>query len=71
LFGYGKSNELVRKNIKKLLKTRGLSMDRVGLESTVSKATISRILSSKLNPTVGTLDKLADYFEINVREFFK
>lgn len=46
-------------------------MDRAGLESEVSKATISRILSGKLNPTVSTLEKLAEYFEIDIREFFK
>jgi len=45
-------------------------MDRAGLESEVTKATISRILSGKLNPTVKTLGKLAEYFEVNVKEFF-
>jgi len=53
-----------------LLKANGKSMDRAGLESEVTKATISRILSGKLNPTVKTLGKLAEYFEVNVKEFF-
>lgn len=63
-------NDLVRKNLRLLLKANGKSMDRAGLESEVTKATISRILSGKLNPTVKTLGKLAEYFEVNVKEFF-
>jgi transcriptional regulator with XRE-family HTH domain len=65
------ANELVRKNLQRLLELSKKSMDRVGLESDVSKATISRILSGKLNPSVKTLGKLAEYFEVDVREFFK
>jgi transcriptional regulator with XRE-family HTH domain len=60
----------VQKNLKNLLQIQGKSMDRAGLESNVSKATISRILSGKLNPTVGTLHKLAEYFEVDIQRFF-
>lgn len=69
--GVKKGNVRVRKNLKLLLEFNKKSMDRVGLESGVSKATLSRIIAGKLSPTVRTLDILADYFEVDIRDFFK
>jgi transcriptional regulator with XRE-family HTH domain len=54
-----------------LLEKSGKSMDKIGLESDISKSTISRILAGKLNPSLNSLQKLADYFEVDPMDLLK
>lgn len=65
------ANDLVKKNLELFVKKSGKSLDRIGLESNTNKSTLSRILTGKLNPSVKVLGQLAEYFEIDIRDFFK
>ena len=65
------ANDLVVKNLKALIEKSGKSKDLIGRESETRKSTISKILAGKLNPSVKVLGNLADYFEVDIREFFK
>jgi transcriptional regulator with XRE-family HTH domain len=66
-----KADERVRENLKKLLEKNKISMDRVGLDSGISKSTISRIMAGKISPRVVTLQRLAEHFKIDPIEFLR
>jgi transcriptional regulator with XRE-family HTH domain len=66
-----KADVRVRENLKKLLENPHKSLDRVGLDSGISKSTLSRILAGKISPRVVTLQRLADHFKIDPSEFLK
>jgi transcriptional regulator with XRE-family HTH domain len=65
------ADERVRENLRAILEKRHKSMDRVGLDSGISKSTISRILAGKISPRIATLQRLADHFDIDASEFLK
>jgi transcriptional regulator with XRE-family HTH domain len=65
-----KANDRVVENIKKLLKKRQETAEKLAFGAEVSKSTVSRLMSGKLNPTVRLLEKLAIYFETDIRSFF-
>jgi transcriptional regulator with XRE-family HTH domain len=60
----------VIQNIRNMLDKRKESAEQAAFGSDVSKSTLSRILSGKLNPTVRVLEKLAEYFEVDIHELF-
>jgi transcriptional regulator with XRE-family HTH domain len=64
------ASEQVVENIKKTLKKRGETAEQLAFGAEVAKSTVSRLLAGKLNPTVRLLEKLAKYFEIDVKSFF-
>jgi transcriptional regulator with XRE-family HTH domain len=65
------ASERVVENIKKTLKKRGETAEQVAFGAEVAKSTISRLLAGKLNPTVRLLEKLANHFEIDIKNFFE
>ena len=65
------AQELFRSNLKRLVDRSGKSIDKIGLESDISKSTISRILAGKLNASINTLQKIADYFDIDPMDLLK
>jgi transcriptional regulator with XRE-family HTH domain len=65
------ANDRVIDNIKRLLKKRQETAENLAFGAEVSKSTISRLLSGKLNPTVRLLEKLSNYLEIDIRTFFE
>ena len=66
-----KAQKRLIKNLKSLLEMNKKSMDKVGLESNFSKGTLSKIISGKMNPSLETLEKIAEYFEIDITDLFK
>jgi transcriptional regulator with XRE-family HTH domain len=65
-----RANARVVDNIKKLIKKQQETAEKLAFGAEVSKSTVSRVLSGKLNPTVRLLEKFADYFEVDIRTFF-
>lgn len=53
-------------NLRKERKQRHLSMDALALASGVSKAMLSQIESDKVNPTIGTVWKIANALDIGL-----
>ncbi len=64
------ANRQVIGNLKRILKQRGETAEQAAFGAEVSKSTVSRILSGKLNPTVKILDRLAGYLEVDIKRFF-
>jgi transcriptional regulator with XRE-family HTH domain len=64
------SQNRIIKAIQKRLKSRGETAEKLAFGAEISKSTISRLLAGKLNPTVRLLDKIADYFEIDIKDLF-
>jgi transcriptional regulator with XRE-family HTH domain len=62
---------LIAKNIKHLRDIKHLSQKEICAESGVPQGQYSRIENGKVEPSVGTLDKLAKVFEVDIAEFFK
>jgi transcriptional regulator with XRE-family HTH domain len=63
--------ELIAKNIKRLRELKNLSQKEVCAASAVPQGQYSRIENGKVEPSVSTLEKLANVFEVSIAEFFK
>ena len=55
-------------DIKKVIKERGYTIEDVAKKMGISRVTLSQNMSR--NPTVGTLDRIANAINCNVSEFF-
>ena len=62
--------EIVAKNIEKLRVERGLTQEEVGKILGISRATYNGVENGKRPVAVDELEKLADYYEVNVDSFF-
>src|SRR5262245_9473124 len=56
------------KNIQRLRKEKGLSLDTLAERSQVSKAMLSQIEQGKVNPTVGILWKIAEGLNVQLQD---
>lgn len=56
------------KNIQRIRKEKGLSLDTLAERSKVSKAMLSQIEGGKVNPTVGILWKIAEGFNVQLQD---
>lgn len=65
-----KGSDRVVENIQKLLKRRNETAEQLAFGAEIAKSTVSRLLVGKLNPTVRLLEKIADHFEIDIKELF-
>lgn len=63
--------DLIAKNIKRLRVVKKLSQKEICAESGVPQGQYSRIENGKVEPSVSTLEKLANVFEVNISDFFK
>jgi transcriptional regulator with XRE-family HTH domain len=61
---------LFRRRVRQLIQRKYRSLDRFYLETDFSKGHLSEILRGKGSPSVGTLAKLAQALEVDVRDFF-
>lgn len=55
-------------DIKKVIKDRGYTIEEVARKMGISRVTLSQNMSR--NPTVGTLERIANAINCNVSEFF-
>ena len=57
--------------IKDLLKERGLNLSELSEKMRMKSANLSAALSEKGNPTIGTLEKIADALNVSIIELFE
>jgi transcriptional regulator with XRE-family HTH domain len=57
--------------IKKMREERGLSQKEVATSVDIDRGQYSRIETNKVEPTLSTLEKIAQAFKIEVEDFFK
>lgn len=62
---------VISKNIKRFRKLKKFSQKEVSAKSNVPQGQYSRIENGKVEPSVSTLEKLANVFEISIAAFFK
>jgi len=62
---------VIANNIKRLRKLKELSQKEVSLSVNIPQGQYSRIENGKVMPTIPTLEKIADLFEVSISEFFK
>lgn len=62
--------QMLGKKITRLREQRGITMDRLALESGLSRATIYGIEEGKIASTTITLRRIAEALQIKVRQFF-
>jgi transcriptional regulator with XRE-family HTH domain len=62
----------ISKNVKKLIKQRGLSQDRFSKLADISYNTVIKLESSSItNPSIDTLQKLAKALNVSVDDLLK
>ena len=64
-------NNIIAENIKHLRKLKELSQKQVSLEVNIPQGQYSLVENGKVMPTIPTLEKIADVFEVSIAEFFK
>lgn len=64
-------NTVIAENIKKLRKLKQLSQKQVSLEISIPQGQYSLVENGKVMPTIPTLEKIADVFEVSISELFK
>ncbi len=64
-------NNIIAENIKRLRKLKDLSQKQVSLEVNIPQGQYSLVENGKVMPTIPTLEKIADVFEVSIAEFFK
>ena len=63
--------ELISNNIKRLRELKNYSQKEVSAHSGIPQGQYSRIENGKVEPSVSSLEKLANVFEVSIAEFFK
>lgn len=63
-------NTVIAENIKRLRKLKNLSQKQVSLEVGIPQGQYSLVENGKVMPTIPTLEKIADVFEVSISEFF-
>lgn len=61
----------IGEKITHIRKVKNLSQKEVVLSVNIDRAQYSRIENGKANPTLSTLEKIANALEVNIGEFFK
>lgn len=62
---------LISRNLKRLRELKKLSQKEVSANSNVPQGQYSRIENGKVEPSISTLEKLANVFEVSITEFFR
>lgn len=60
----------VGKNIQKLRELKGISQQDLAAKCNFEKSNMSRLEAGRVNPTLSTLEKVANALEINLVELF-
>ena len=68
--GIRKLRNTIGRKIKTLRKEKGLSQDKLSEYANVSREHISCLERGKNSVNVETLYRIAQYFEINIKDFF-
>lgn len=63
-------NTTISENIKRLRKLKELSQKQVSMDIGIPQGQYSLVENGKVMPTIPTLEKIADVFEVSIAEFF-
>lgn len=63
-------NTTISENIKRLRKLKELSQKQVSMDISIPQGQYSLVENGKVMPTIPTLEKIADVFEVSIAEFF-
>ncbi len=63
-------NNIISENIKRLRKLKQLSQKQVSMDVGIPQGQYSLVENGKVMPTIPTLEKIADVFEVSIAEFF-
>ena len=64
-------NIIISENIKHLRKLKQLSQKQVSMDVGIPQGQYSLVENGKVMPTIPTLEKIAEVFEVSIAEFFK
>lgn len=71
LFDMNDTTTIIANNVKQLRDLKGLSQKEVSMSVGMPQGQYSRIENGKVMPTIPTLEKIAEVFEVSIIEFFK
>jgi transcriptional regulator with XRE-family HTH domain len=71
LFNMNDTTTIIANNVKQLRDLKGLSQKEVSMSVGMPQGQYSRIENGKVMPTIPTLEKIAEVFEVSIIEFFK
>lgn len=57
-------------NLKRLVKAKGYTAERLAFEAGINKGNLSRVISGNQGASLDLIQKLADTLEVDVSEFF-
>jgi transcriptional regulator with XRE-family HTH domain len=57
-------------NLKRLLKAKGYTAERLAYESGIDKGNLSRVIAGKQGASMDLMQKIADTFEVDIQELF-
>ena len=61
---------IIGRNLRRIRKEKGMSIERLALISAVNKNYISDLERGNRNPTIGVLDRLAFALKIDIKDLF-
>ncbi len=64
------TTSIIANNVKQLRNLKGLSQKEVSMSVGMPQGQYSRIENGKVMPTIPTLEKIAEVFEVSIVEFF-
>jgi transcriptional regulator with XRE-family HTH domain len=65
------ANSLIAANVKRLVKKRGWTLERLAFDSDLDKGNVYNMVNGRLNFTLRTVVKFAETLEVELAEFFK
>jgi transcriptional regulator with XRE-family HTH domain len=63
--------ERIDRNVRRLVKRRGWTLEQVALEAGMSRSHFFYVLRGERNPSMAALKKIADAFRVDVSELWK
>lgn len=57
-------------NVKRLLKAKGYTAERLAYESGIDKGNLSRVIAGKQGASMDLMQKIADTLEVDIEELF-
>ena len=62
--------DLVAWNLRRLRVAKGVSQERLAFDAGVDRAYVGHLERGEMNPSIDTIEKLADTLDIKIAEFF-
>jgi transcriptional regulator with XRE-family HTH domain len=59
------------KNLRKIRKNNNMSQETLAIKAETSRSQIARIERGQINPTITTVKRIAEVFQINIQSLFQ